>query len=67
MPPNASFTQHCPVDVPDSASARGGKVYVSFIVERDGSCSNARITQLCPQFDEAALCTVEHWSHWRPG
>lgn len=69
IPPEGSFSpRHCPVQVPDSSCARGGKVFVSFIVERDGSCSNARITQhVCAQFDEAALCTVRNWSHWRPG
>lgn len=68
-PPDASFAPaHCPVEVPDGSCARGGKVYVSFIVERDGSCTNARVTQhVCRQFDAAALCTVEHWGHWRPG
>ena len=45
-----------------------GKVYVNFIVERDGSVSNARvINRIDPSLDNEALRVINLLPKWKPG
>lgn len=45
-----------------------GNVEVAFIVEKDGSVSNPRVTKsLSPTLDRAALAAVEKMPRWKPG
>jgi protein TonB len=45
-----------------------GKVYISFIVEKDGSISNKKFAkQLCSGFDEKAMEVIELMKTWQPG
>jgi protein TonB len=45
-----------------------GKVFISFIVEKDGSLSNKKyVRKLCPGFDENAMSVVDSMKKWKPG
>lgn len=45
-----------------------GKVYISFVVETDGTISNKKfIRKLCPGFDENAMELVDSMTTWKPG
>jgi periplasmic protein TonB len=45
-----------------------GKVYVTFVVDRDGSISNARIARgVDPSLDQEALRVVNNLPKWKPG
>ncbi|MCF8357286.1 MAG: energy transducer TonB [Prolixibacteraceae bacterium] len=45
-----------------------GKVYVQFVVDRDGSVSNARIARgVDPSLDQEALRVVNNLPKWKPG
>jgi protein TonB len=45
-----------------------GKVYVQFVVDRDGSVSNARIARgVDPSLDQEALRVVNSLPKWKPG
>ncbi len=44
-----------------------GKVIVSFIVERDGSLSNAKVVKSIPLLDEEALRVIKCSPKWTPG
>ncbi|MDG1333961.1 MAG: TonB family protein [Crocinitomicaceae bacterium] len=58
------------VDYPRSALEDGehGKVYVSFVVELDGSISNIKIMKgVCESLDQEALRLVNLMSNWKPG
>ena len=55
---------------PPEAKAQGieGKVYVQFVVERDGSINNVKIgLGAHPLLDEEALRIVQRMPHWIPG
>jgi len=55
---------------PESAIISGheGKVYVSFIVERDGSISNVTIERgVSPELDNEAMRVVKLMPKWTPG
>ncbi len=45
-----------------------GKVIVTFVVEKDGSITNAKVTQaLYPSLDEESLRVVRSMPKWTPG
>ena len=45
-----------------------GKVYVTFVVDKDGSISNARIARgVDPSLDQEALRVVNQLPKWKPG
>jgi periplasmic protein TonB len=45
-----------------------GRVYVAFVVDKDGSISNARVTRgIDPLLDEEALRVVKSMPKWSPG
>lgn len=45
-----------------------GRVYVTFVVDRDGSISNARIARgVDPSLDQEALRVVNNLPKWKPG
>lgn len=45
-----------------------GKVYVTFVVDKDGSVSNARIARgVDPSIDQEALRVVNSLPKWKPG
>jgi len=45
-----------------------GKVYVTFVVDRDGSISNARVARgVDPSLDKEALRVVKDLPKWKPG
>ncbi|BDX36973.1 hypothetical protein CYCD_03280 [Tenuifilaceae bacterium CYCD] len=55
---------------PDSAIKKGiqGQVFVTFIIEKDGSVSNAKIERgVDPVLDEEAIRVVESMPKWTPG
>lgn len=57
------------ISFPLEAKAKGitGTVLVKFVVEKDGSISNAKvIVPLYPACDEAALRGVQSMPHWIP-
>lgn len=56
---------HYPEDVQDNVQ---GTVIVQFVVEKDGSVSNAEIIRgIHPRFDEEALRVVQAMPRWTPG
>ena len=53
---------------PDTESDVQGRVFVSFMVERDGSLSDIKVVRgLDPAFDEEALRVVKMMPKWSPG
>ena len=45
-----------------------GKIYIQFVVEKDGSITNAKVAQgLEPGLDRNALETVKNMKKWIPG
>ncbi|MGE0077146.1 MAG: TonB family protein [Bacteroidales bacterium] len=55
---------------PDIAAKKGiqGRVYVSFVVEKDGSVSNTKIVRsVDPILDEEVLRVVNNMPKWTPG
>lgn len=60
------------VEYPEEARSQGleGKVYVTFVVERDGSISNVRVISpketLAP-LNEEAVRVVKSMPRWKPG
>ncbi|VAW29124.1 putative TonB-dependent receptor, partial [hydrothermal vent metagenome] len=45
-----------------------GKVYVTFVVDKDGSVSNAKILRgVDPSINKEALRVVSHLPRWKPG
>lgn len=45
-----------------------GKVYISFIVEKDGSLTNKKFAKrLCSGFDEKAMEVIDLMKTWQPG
>ena len=45
-----------------------GKVYVTFVVDKDGSISNARVARgVDPSLDQEALRVVNNLPKWKPG
>ena len=58
------------IKYPESALKQGiqGTVYVSFIVEKDGSVSNVNILKgIGGECDEEALRVVKEMPRWTPG
>jgi len=58
------------IDYPVIAAENGiqGKVYVTFVVDKDGSISNARIARgVDPSIDQEALRVVNNLPNWKPG
>ncbi|MGF7140866.1 energy transducer TonB [Roseimarinus sediminis] len=58
------------VDYPVIAAENGiqGKVYVQFVVDKDGSVTNARIARgVDPSLDQEALRVVNNLPRWKPG
>jgi TonB family protein len=58
------------IKYPVEAQKKGiqGKVYVSFVVNRDGSVSNAKIVRSVePSLDEEAIRIVNALPKWKPG
>lgn len=58
------------VDYPESAKANGieGKVFVSFVVEKDGTVGDARIVRsVSLSLDSEALRVVENLPNFKPG
>ena len=58
------------VRYPVDAAKQGqqGKVYVTFIVEKDGSTSSVRIARsVCPSLDEEAMRVIKSMPTWTPG
>lgn len=53
---------------PDGARCENGRVYVQFVVERDGSITNAHVLKdLCGGCEEEALRVVNSMPKWVPG
>lgn len=55
---------------PESARTQGleGKVFVEFIIEKDGAVTNAKVAKgVDPLLDKAALDVVSKFSKWTPG
>ena len=45
-----------------------GKVYISFVIEKNGAVSNKKfLRKLCPGFDENAMSVVDLMTVWKPG
>jgi TonB family protein len=45
-----------------------GRVYISFIIEKDGSLSNKKFAKrLCDEFDEEAMKVIDLMKVWQPG
>ena len=58
------------IKYPEEAQKNGiqGKVYVSFVVGKDGYVKNARIARgVAPSLDEEALRVVNNLPEWKPG
>ncbi len=56
------------VAYPQSARGEQGCVIVSFVVEKDGTVSNAKVWRsVHPDLDAEALRVVESMPKWRPG
>lgn len=58
------------VDYPDIAQKNGiqGRVYVTFIVSKDGSVTDARIVRgVDPSLDQEALRVLNSLPRWKPG
>ena len=58
------------IQYPEAAKMDGiqGRVIVTFIVEKDGSVSNAKVAKsLEPSLDEEAHRLVKSMPHWIPG
>jgi protein TonB len=58
------------VNYPEMSIQMGdqGKVYVRFVVEKDGSISNAKIARgVTPELDKEALRVVNQMPNWSPG
>lgn len=58
------------INYPEEAQQQGkqGKVIVTFVVEKDGSITNAKVTQaLYPSLDEESLRVVKSMPKWTPG
>lgn len=58
------------IDYPVIAAENGiqGKVYVTFVVDKDGGVSNARIARgVDPSLDQEALRVVNNLPKWKPG
>ena len=58
------------VTYPDLAQKNGiaGKVYISFVVEKDGTVGNARVARgVDPSLDKEALRVVKALPKWKPG
>ncbi len=53
---------------PNNTGKCNGTVYISFIVEKDGSVSRKRIIRkLCPEQDEEAMRILNLMKKWEPG
>lgn len=70
--PNSSVQQWIAKNVKYPREAREknieGKVYVQFIIEKDGSTSNAKIIRgIDPLLDNEALRVVNEMPKWKPG
>ncbi len=58
------------IKYPAEAQQQGkqGKVVVTFVIEKDGSITNAKVTQaLYPSLDEESLRVVKSMPKWTPG
>jgi protein TonB len=58
------------IEYPQVAQDNGiqGKVYVTFVVSKDGSVANARIARgVDPALDKEALRVVNSLPKWKPG
>ena len=56
------------IEVPEYAMPLEGKVYVRFIVDRDGSITNVRVLKgLHRDYDQAAVKVVRKMPKWKPG
>lgn len=56
------------VTYPQSARGEQGRVIVSFVVEKDGTVSNAKVRRsVHPDLDAEAVRVVEAMPKWRPG
>jgi protein TonB len=54
-----------PLDVPDNVE---GKVYVSFVIEKDGSVTNVKIVKSAhPSFSVEAIRVIKRMPKWIPG
>ena len=54
-----------PLDVPDDAE---GKVYVSFVIEKDGSITNIKIAKSAhPSFSVETIRVIKRMPKWIPG
>ncbi len=57
---------HYPLDAIESGIQ--GTVYIQFIVEKDGSVTNAKVIRgVSPSIDKAALKAVKQMPKWKPG
>ena len=58
------------IHYPDSAAAQGvqGVVYVSFIIEKNGKVSSAKVLKgVNPYLDDEALRVISDMPKWKPG
>jgi protein TonB len=58
------------LDYPEIARKNGiaGKVYVSFVIEKDGSVGDAKIARgVDPSLDKEALRVIKNLPLWKPG
>ncbi len=58
------------IHYPAEARARGcsGKIYLHFIVEKDGSISHIKVLKgICPLLDKEAIDVVANMPRWIPG
>ncbi|HTA26409.1 MAG TPA: energy transducer TonB [Bacteroidia bacterium] len=58
------------INYPEDAKAKNqqGTVYVSFVVEKDGSVSTVKILRgVCPSLDNESVRVISHMPKWTPG
>lgn len=71
FPGNENFSFYLKKNIkwPDKTGADiQGKVFVTFVIERDGRLTNAKIVRsLSPTFDSEALRVINSSPKWRPG
>ena len=67
---NSRLLSKFSIKYPAEAQQQGkqGKVVVTFVIEKDGSITNAKVTQaLYPSLDEESLRVVKSMPKWTPG
>ncbi|MFT5822274.1 MAG: protein TonB [Crocinitomix sp.] len=57
------------IDIPDyMMDSQGGKVYIEFVVNKDGSIEQTKVVgKVSPELDKAALDVISQMPNWTPG